>query len=146
MSAKLFAVAAGALLAAVCLVPAHAEEPDMTGIWLSQNGRTKVKVVECGHALCGRIVWLKEPIDRRTGKPRTDRLNPDPDMRDRPMLGLRVVLGLRPVGAGRWSGPIYHADEGMMVQVSLTAVSENIATMRGCIAILCKTERWTRVG
>ena len=54
--------------------------------------------------------------------------------------------GLRPVGDDKWAGPIYHADEGMVIQVSLVVENEKHATMRGCVLkVVCKSERWTRV-
>lgn len=140
---------AGALAAATLTTASlalAARTDDVAGVWMSQDGRTKVRVNDCGGALCGRIVWLKEPIDPKTGKPRTDKLNPDVSKRDRPMLGLQVVNGLRPIGERHWAGPIYHADEGMVVQVSLVVESKEHATMRGCVLkVVCKSERWTRV-
>ena len=146
MTSKLLVACAGVLLAVSVTVSALARTTDVTGVWMSEDGRTKVRVTDCGGALCGRIVWLKEPIDPKTGKPRTDTLKPDASKRERPMLGLMVVHGLRPVGNDRWAGPIYHADEGMMIQVSLVVENEKHATMRGCVLkVVCKSEHWTRV-
>jgi uncharacterized protein (DUF2147 family) len=69
------------------------------GTWLSEDGGTKVLISNCGgNKLCGKVVWLEEPNDRKTGKPKTDALNPDPAKRTRPMLGLQVVNGLAPSG------------------------------------------------
>ena len=47
---------------------------DAEGIWLSGDGGTKVHISNCGGKLCGKVVWLKEPIDSKTGKPKTDAL------------------------------------------------------------------------
>ena len=119
---------------------------DAKGVWLSQDGTAKVRLTECGGLLCGTLVWLKEPIDPETQRPRTDKLNPDISKRDRPMLGLQVAQGLRPNGADHWSGLIYNADEGKHYQVTLTINSPSHATLVGCIlAVICKSERWTRV-
>jgi uncharacterized protein (DUF2147 family) len=61
------------------------------------------------------------------------------------MLGLQVVNGLKPTAPGRWSGEIYHADEGFTVRVDLTVQSHRQARLEGCLlAVVCKTERWTR--
>jgi uncharacterized protein (DUF2147 family) len=43
---------------------------DPVGTWQTENGRSRVKIVPCGDALCGTIVWLKDPNDPETGKPR----------------------------------------------------------------------------
>ncbi len=55
---------------------------DPAGVWLTQSGDAKVKVQHCGGTLCGRVVWLKEPIDKATGKPQRDDKNADPGQRD----------------------------------------------------------------
>jgi uncharacterized protein (DUF2147 family) len=116
------------------------------GVWLSQDGTAKVRLTDCGGLLCGTLVWLAEPIDPETRRPRTDKLNPDIGKRDRPMLGLQVAQGLRPNGTDRWSGVIYNADEGKHFQVTLTINSPSHATMVGCIImVICKSEHWTRV-
>lgn len=135
-----------ACLTALVMLCGTASAVDVTGVWMSEDGDTKVKVTDCGGALCGTVVWLKEPIDPKTGNPRTDKFNPDPGKRSRPMLGLQVVNGLRPAGPDVWVGPIYHADEGLILNVTLQVDNPRQARMRGCVlAVLCKTERWTRV-
>lgn len=123
--------------------PALAADPN--GVWLSADGRVKVRVTDCRGALCGTVVWLKEPIDRQTRRPRTDKLNPDVNKRNRPMLGLQVVQGLKPLGANEWSGPIYNADEGHSYNVKLTLINQTKAALKGCVlGVFCKTQTWTR--
>ena len=46
-----------------------ASAADPTGTWVTENGRSHVRVTNCGGALCGSIIWLKEPNDPATGKP-----------------------------------------------------------------------------
>lgn len=124
--------------------PAVAADPK--GVWLSEEGTAKVRLTDCGGGLCGTLVWLKEPIDPETHRPRTDKFNPDIHKRHRPMIGLQVASGLQPKGPDRWSGPIYNVDEGKSYHVTLTINGPSRATLRGCIlAVLCKNEHWTRV-
>src|SRR4051812_34209717 len=66
---------AAALLALAGSTAALAAEP--TGTWLTQTGTSRIRVADCGGALCGTIVWLKEPNDPDTGKPKTDKNNSD---------------------------------------------------------------------
>jgi uncharacterized protein (DUF2147 family) len=115
------------------------------GTWLSQDGGTKVHVSNCGGRLCGTVVWLDKPIDAATGRPKTDKLNPDPGKRARPLIGLQVVDGLRPSGANRWSGRIYNADDGHTYAAHFDVVSESSAKVEGCVLmVMCKGQRWTR--
>jgi len=135
------------LLAAAAIVTAStaAIAADPNGVWLSADGRVKVRVTDCRAALCGTVVWLKEPIDPQTGHPRTDKLNPDFNKRGRPMLGLQVVHGLQPRGDNKWSGPIYNADEGRTYSINLTLISPTKAELEGCLlGVICKGEMWTR--
>lgn len=138
-SAAVAAVAGLALWSA-----AHAAIP-AEGTWLSADGGTKVRIVNCGGKLCGKVVWLNEPIDPATGKPKTDKRNPDQAKRSRPLLGVPVVQGMVPSGANKWSGEIYNADDGKIYQAHVTVLSENAMKVQGCVlGFLCKSQTWTR--
>ena len=122
---------------------ALAGEPE--GTWLSHDGGTKIRVTDCGGKLCGTVVWLNEPIDHATGKPKTDKHNPNPAKRARPLIGLQVVNGLAPSGPNKWSGLIYNADDGRTYQASFKVQSESTAKVQGCVLmVLCKGHTWTR--
>ncbi len=115
------------------------------GIWLSGDGGTKVHISNCGGKLCGKVVWLQEPIDKKTGKPKTDELNPDPAKQSRPMIGLQVVHGLSPNGPNKWSGQIYNADDGKTYSANMEVKDESTAHVEGCVlGILCKGQTWKR--
>jgi uncharacterized protein (DUF2147 family) len=138
---KLAAAAAWGLISMSSAALADSAE----GVWLSEDGGTKVHLANCGGKLCGTVVWLKEPNDEKTGKPKTDKLNPDPSKRARPMLGLRVVNGLAPNGPDNWSGSIYNADDGNTYQASMKVHGPRTARVQGCVlGILCKNQIWTR--
>jgi uncharacterized protein (DUF2147 family) len=115
------------------------------GTWLSEDGDTKVQLSNCGGKLCGTLVWLEEPIDAMTGKPKTDKRNPDPAKRNRPLIGLQVVRGLAPNGPNSWSGLIYNADDGHTYQASMQVQGDRTVKVKGCVlGILCKGHTWTR--
>lgn len=137
-------VVAAALGVALMLSPgAHAQTPE--GTWLSEDGRTKVQIVNCGGKLCATVAWLGEPNDPATGQPKTDKHNPDPQKRSRPLIGLQVVNGMTPNGENVWSGRIYNADDGRTYKASLTLNGGSTAKVQGCVlAVLCKSHTWTR--
>jgi len=146
ISARTAAIGAVVALFTGCLIgPASAVVP-AAGTWLSADGGTKVKVSECGaKKLCGSVVWLNEPIDPSTGKPKTDKRNADPAKRARPLIGVPVVSGMEPSGDKKWSGQIYNADDGKTYDAHVTLVSDNAMKVQGCVlGILCKTQTWTR--
>ncbi len=114
------------------------------GTWLSSDGGTKVRIANCGNGICATVVWLKNPIDKSTGLPKTDKHNPDAAKRPRPMLGLQVIQGMRPSGANRWSGQIYNADDGKTYRSNLMLRSPTQARVEGCVLVFCIGESWTR--
>ena len=133
--AALLGISAGTALAVV----------PVTGTWLSGDGGTKVRVSECGGKLCGKVVWLNEPIDPATGKPKTDKRNSDPAKRSRPLIGVPVVNGMTPSGDNKWSGKIYNADDGKTYDAHVTLVSDNAMRVQGCVlSVLCKSQTWKR--
>lgn len=134
-----------AAIMAVTLMSSAALAASPEGTWLSYDGGTKVRLSNCGGKLCGRVVWLHEPTDRATGRPKTDKLNPNPAKRARPMLGLPVAHGLAPSGPNKWSGLIYNADDGHTYQASFQVESASTAELKGCVmAVLCRSHTWTR--
>ena len=86
-SRRLCVAAAVTLCALFCAGVALA---DPKGLWLAQDG-AHVKVGPCGVALCATIATPKSAYDPETGRPWTDKHNPDPAQRGRP---LRVSLAM----------------------------------------------------
>jgi uncharacterized protein (DUF2147 family) len=145
MHRKITIIAAG--LAGVLAAAAPALAADPIGTWVTGNGKARVRIARCGTALCGTLVWLAEPNDPATGKPRTDRFNPDPSKRDRPAIGTTIVRGLKPAArAGRWTGTLYNAEDGKLYSGSLTMQGPNAMRLEGCaLVVFCKSQTWTRV-
>jgi hypothetical protein len=53
-------------------------------------------MINCGGALCGVLVWLEEPLDPQTNQPKIDKRNADASKQGRPLLGIPIVLNMRP--------------------------------------------------
>ena len=108
-----------------------------------ENGKVTVEVSNCGDGLCGRIVALKKPLDRH-GNPKRDKDNPNPSLRNRPLLGLALLQDMRQAGNNKWQGLIYNPDDGRTYDA---VVNLNGTTMkvRGCVVVFCKTKKFVRV-
>ena len=81
-----------------------------------------VKVGPCGAGLCATIASPKSTVDPETGRPWTDKYNPDPAQRGRPLVGVTKIGSmklprlcaaaadfcavLRGFGIGRSRGPL----------------------------------------
>ena len=139
---RYFALAA--LIALTSAEAAFAAEPN--GIWLTQTGTSRIRVADCGGALCGTIIWLKEPNDPDTGKPKTDKNNSDAAKRSRPLLGVQIVLGMKPAGADKWTGQVYNAEDGKTYSGNLSYSGGDSLQLQGCAlgGLVCKSQTWTK--
>ena len=125
------------------VAPAFAASP--LGTWYTADKDSQVRIVNCGGAICGTLVWLKEPNDPATGRPKLDKHNADASKQSRPLIGTAIVLGMKPSGANVWSGNVYNASDGKTYTGSFTMTSDATADLKGCVmAILCKSQTWTR--
>ena len=136
------AFAAAAIFAIAAANGASAGDPG--GIWLTQAGDAKVRVNRCGSGLCGRVVWLRDPIDRATGKPQVDDKNENPALRRRPVIGVALFIGMRTAGPNKWSGRIYNADDGKTYGSTVTLQDGGQLDVQGCVGSLCGSETWSR--
>jgi uncharacterized protein (DUF2147 family) len=149
MSTKMHMKILRAPLLAIALVGAstiasHAVDP--TGTWLTDEGKATVRVSDCGGALCATIVSLREPNDPQTGRPKTDIYNVDASKRNRPIVGVQVLISLRPQGANKWSGQVYNPEDGKTYDGNVVLENANILKVQGCVLFLCETKTWTRKG
>jgi uncharacterized protein (DUF2147 family) len=134
------------VLSAIALAPSGpARAADPLGTWYTADKDSQVRITKCGEALCGVLVGLKEPNDPATGRPKTDKNNADASKQNRPLLGVQIVLGMKPSGADQWSGNVYNASDGKTYTGSFTLTGPNTAELKGCVmSIICKTQTWTR--
>jgi len=145
----LSASTAALLLAATGLaLPARSTAASPIGLWYAEGGAAQVAIEACGNELCGRVVWLRSPLDE-DGCDLRDRLNPDPALRRRRIMGLEVLRGLRSRADGVWaSGSVYDPATGNTYTCRLTLAGDDRLRLRGYVGVplLGRTTTWTRVG
>jgi uncharacterized protein (DUF2147 family) len=119
------------LLLAVGAGAAEAAPPLETGVWINHTGKGAVEIRPCGDTgaaakrLCGYIVWLKEPNNKR-GEPLTDGYNPDPSKRKRTICGLPVLGSLQRVSSGYDNGWVYDPEQGAQFDAAIVAGRERL--------------------
>lgn len=116
-------------------------EPSVFGRWLTHDKSGIIEIRRCGNAACGTLVKVLDPA-----APRNDANNPDPALRGRDLVGIRVLSGFTPQG-GRWEdGEAYDPQAGRTVRARMTLASPDRLDVTGCILVVCRTKHWTRVG
>lgn len=136
----------GALTAGVIALPAGGAMADgLAGVWLTAGGESQIEIAPCGYAYCGRILADLKPADPQSPQEK-DVNNPDPTLRDRPIVGITILTGLKPGGdANVWEGSIYNPEDGGTYDVTLTLKGDKLK-VEGCMAyVLCDSQTWSRV-
>lgn len=118
---------------------------DAFGVWATSDADAHIKVGPCGDQLCAQIVWLKDPIDKDTGKASLDKNNPDPEKRKLPIVGLQLFQNMKATAANNWKGKIYNPDDGKSYDATVTFEDAKLK-VKGCGlgGLICQTEIWTR--
>lgn len=126
------------------------KKTDIVGVWLTQSKETMVEVSKSGNQYVAKIIWLKVPMNPITGKPKVDLRNPDPKLRDRPIIGLNLLLKFNyspEKMAGE--GNIYDPKSGSIYTCKATLVDGNTLNIRGYVGAywmgLGRTEVWKRI-
>jgi uncharacterized protein (DUF2147 family) len=123
---------------------------DIISNWKNGEGTGIIQIYKTtsGH-YAGKIVWLKEPLDPDTKKPKLDKRNPDESLRNVPTLGLINVKGLSfDEKEKKWiDGTIYDPKTGKEYSCKATLTDKNTLEIRGFIGLSMfgRTDTWTRM-
>jgi uncharacterized protein (DUF2147 family) len=107
------------------------------GEWIPEDGDGRVRIRVCGQALCG-VVSVADPKE-------TDRNNPDASKRSRQVLGMPILIDMRPKG-DRWEGQVYNPKNGKTYTSNISLKSPTVLRVEGCLfgGMFCGGEDWTR--
>lgn len=125
------------------------DEPDaVVGTWLNGTKKGHVQIYKRGGTYFGKLVWISEPNDPATGKPKTDSRNADASKRNRPLMNLPIMYNFKYNGGNVWTdGKIYNPEDGKEYNCKMTLKDPNTLDVRGYlgIALIGKTQTWTRI-
>ena len=111
------------------------------GIWNTDMDEAKIEIFMCEEKICGRIIWLKNPLytdsrDGVVGTPVIDRKNPDPALKSRPVFGLRILEGFTEVGENDWGeGSFYDPKTGNTYRGIMHLAAPDRLELRGYVGI-----------
>ncbi|MGQ9495940.1 MAG: DUF2147 domain-containing protein [Thermoanaerobaculaceae bacterium] len=146
----------------ILLVASVADTVDSTpkpegvlGLWQTppnpDDGAAIVEISKTGEGLSGKIVWLEKPVygpkHPASGQAKTDRNNPDPSLRARPILGLVILSGFRWEGSKWVDGSVYDPISGKTYRATLYLEAPERLRLRGYVGIplFGRSEVWMRV-
>ncbi|GAB4287511.1 MAG: DUF2147 domain-containing protein [Roseovarius sp.] len=124
------------LAAAMALAGAGAATADpVEGLWRTEPGDTggyvQVEIHPCGPAFCGTI---RKAISK-DGRERTDYEH----------LGKLMLWDMQPRGAGAYGGGKIWAPDRNKTYSSKMQLNGDRLTVKGCVAVFCRAQTWTRL-
>jgi uncharacterized protein (DUF2147 family) len=149
----LLSLAALALVLPECNARADGGGDAVLGIWHTSENKSQVRIFKRDNQYFGEVVSLTQPnwpADDKQGmggKPRTDRNNPKPELRSRPLVGLQFMSGFVYNGRKHWvDGKIYDPEGGNTYTSKMTLLKSGKLELRGYVgfSLFGRTVTWTR--
>ncbi len=120
---------------------------DILGTWLNQEATGKITLYKEGSKYFGKLVWLREPLDKVTGKPRTDKENPEEKLKATPLIGMINMKNFTFDGKDEWSGgTIYDPKNGKTYKCYIAFDGPTKLKVRGYVGVslLGRNTYWTK--
>ncbi len=107
-----------------CL-PSTAALADPVGEWRVADRRPRFASNIAARDLCGFIASTSTA-------PGKDEKNPDPAKRSRSVLGMEVLINMKPQSKNLWAGTTYNAEDGLTYTASMWQTDESSLNIKGC--------------
>lgn len=146
----------------ICIIAMHTSSSwtagtlNIQGTWRTQKDdkNAEIMIDECADkpaAYCGKIAWLQHPTDDN-GQPKTDRNNPDDNLKSRPIMNLPLLRHfVKKDGELVWAGgTIYNPENGKIYSCTLTLTQDDngkeILEVRGYVGVemFGESQYWIR--
>ncbi|WP_240233113.1 DUF2147 domain-containing protein [Devosia lacusdianchii] len=156
-SILVLAAVLGGTMAAVSQEPVPIIADPIEGIWRTLL-LSEVTIAPCPEGWCGTLSKIVVPTEGLTPEEIaaaqsmpvesfTDARNKDPELRNRPMLGLQIVT-LRPGSKpGIYDGEVYNPQDGNIYSGYMEMLGPDAVRLNGCVLfnVICQGEDWVRV-
>ena len=120
---------------------------DILGVWFTEDKKSKVEVIKKKDGkYYGKIAWLMNPYEEDGKTPKVDDENPNKELRERPIIGLEFLEGMKWTGDEWYGGDIYDPQSGNSYSAMAAMPDKNTVKLRGYIgfSLLGRTTTWTR--
>lgn len=122
---------------------------EILGVWFTEEKDGKIKVYKEGDQYFGKIIWIEDDANDDDSEPRTDRENPDPDLRSRRIVGINILKDLEwDSDDQEWDdGTIYDPKSGNTYDVFARLEDPNTLYLKGYIgfSLIGRSTLWKRV-
>jgi uncharacterized protein (DUF2147 family) len=102
--------------------------PSLTGDWARGDGKARVRIEPCDHAICAVNFWIRPGTENEK-------------------VGDKLVMTLSPTGTSSFRGEAWDPQRQLTYAIRVN-VGERTMTTRGCLfaGLVCVNMGWTRIG
>lgn len=124
----------------VALLPLPAQalaKAPLEGQWRNPKGSVVVRVAACGNAYCGIVVDASAKAKATAKKGGTASL-----------IGTRILSDVRAQRDGTYKGRAFDPKRNIHAPATIRLQGGSTLVIKGCVlgGLICKEQRWTRVG
>lgn len=87
---------------------------------------------------------MQNPLDSKSGQPRTDIENPDSSLRNRPLMNLLVLMDLKFLDGFWQDGIIYNSQTGKYYNCDVWMENNETLVLKIYWMLSSQTQKWTR--
>ncbi len=113
---------------------------DIYGVWRQPDSGALIQIYPCDGSVCAKVVSAPDPTAK-------DVKNPNPALRDRPILGIETWRHAKETAPLQWSGSAYNPLDGATVYGTLHLTGDTALEVASCnLEIMpCSERTWTKV-
>ena len=115
------------------------------GVWYNTEKTAQIEIMENEDEMIGKLVWIQ--LDEGDPETLTDLVNSDTSLRNRPLMGLTILKGLK-YKNGIWSeGEIYDPESGLSYTCEIQLKKKDLLEVKGFLgdSWVSRTVEWNRV-
>ena len=115
------------------------------GVWYNTEKTAQIEIMENEDEMIGKLVWIQ--LDEGDPETLTDLVNSDSSLRNRPLMGLTILKGLK-YKNGIWSeGEIYDPESGLSYTCEIQLKKKDLLEVKGFLgdSWVSRTVEWNRV-
>ena len=115
------------------------------GVWYNTEKTAQIEIMENEDEMIGKLVWIQ--LDEGDPETLTDLVNSDTSLRNRPLMGLTILKGLK-YKNGIWSEvEIYDPESGLSYTCEIQLKKKDLLEVKGFLgdSWVSRTVEWNRV-
>lgn len=124
-------------------IQAQAPSDKIVGVWYNEDKTNNIEIYKAGDSYSGKIVWISALNSNPNLHPK-DKNNPKPELRNRDIIGMDIINGLK-YASGKWvNGTIYSPKKGVYADCKVELLSTGQLKITALKSGFSKKQIWTR--